>query len=177
MKVNDVRFEMNKDEFDQGYKSFVKTYYKEELKHGPLKKVIGLYIALIGAVTAFCFLIPKLKVFFFFIIGFMVLVAFLMAGLIVFKIMFSSAKDVKIKLKSIEHIYEEKIYVNTYFENGSVDKAQYIYENIKKVVETEKYYYLFLNDTLSLPLIKREESRDEFVTLLKLKNIEVRELK
>lgn len=177
MKVNDVRFEMNKEEFDEGYKKFTKIYYKEEFKNGRLKKTMGLYIAFIGVMISFCFLIPNMKIFFFFVIGIMVFMVLIVAGLIAFKIISSGLKEVKIKLKSIEHIYDDKIYVNTYFENGSVDKAQYNYENIKKVIETEKYYYLFLSDTLSLPLIKREECHVEFLALLRLKNIEVKELR
>ena len=87
-------------------------------------------------------------------------------------------KQNKTNISKVEQIFDDKITVIAYLENGSINKNEYTYNDVKKIVETKDCFYLFLTDSLALPLSKLENfNREEFVEFMFSKNIVVREWK
>lgn len=171
-----MNFEMNGEEYLNGVRNFIKVYYKEELKRGTLKKTIKTYVICLIILFALLLIMPGLSDLIMLVVYFILIVSGLMASVIGISILIAKKKTLKNNIVKVEQTYDDKIIVKAYMENGSVDEAQYNYKDVKKVVETREFFYLFLNDNLAFPL-KKYNNRNEFIEYIQNKNIIVWEMK
>ena len=172
-----MRFVMSGDEYIEGVKKFMKVYYKEELRQGSLKKAIIVYSLCLIVLVGFCALLPGMKDIFLMIVGFLVLMTIVVFATIIISVFVSSKKNEDLEIDRVEILCEKDLLTISYVDNKIINNKKYGYDDIKKVVETDKYFYLFLNDAVAIPLIKKDgECRMEFISLFKSKNISVKEL-
>lgn len=166
---------MNSEQFDLGIKEFLKEYYKGNLKPKYLKKLYISYFLLLALFVVMGIFNESKRTYFFTLAG--ILLGGLVLVCLIFLLSFLSATKQKNKLsiQRVEYKYEEKIYVDTYFLNGSVNSAQYAYEDIKKVAETGNYFFLFISDNNAIPLIKEGIDRGQFIEMMLEKGIVVKE--
>lgn len=172
-----MNFEIEGEKYAQAIGDFLLVYYREELKNGSLKKTIKVYAICFAILIGLCFITPGMKELYFLVMGFLLFMVLLVGGVVALSVFINKKKVKNSNIVKVEQIYEDKISVNAYLVNGSIEKTQYNYSDIKKVVETEKCFYLFLTDSLALPLTKSEETREAFIEFMFSKNIVVRECK
>ena len=170
-----MEIEISGENYIKAVKDFLKIYYKEELRSGTLRKTIKTYAICLTILIAFCLTFNGLKDLFLLVIYFLLGMVALISGFILLIIFINSKKKDKIKIDKVEQVFQDKIYVNAYLKNGSIESTQYNYKDLKKVVEGKESFYLFLNDSLALPVVKKYINREEFIKLMFEKNIVVKE--
>ena len=80
----------------------------------------------------------------------------------------------EVNIIELNYSFTEKIEQYVKLTNGSETKTEYNYEDIKEVVETNKGYYMFLENNTVLILGKADiENIDAFKQLLESKNLKV----
>ena len=170
-----MKVEMSGGKYLEGIRNFLKVYYKEELKCGSLKKAIKIYVSCFAIMIGLCLLMPGLKELYLVIIGFLLFMVLLISSVILLSLFISKRKKINNNIVRVEQIYEDKIYINAYLENGSVEKSQYNYFDVKKVVEEKEFFYIFIEDNIAFPLEKKD--REKFVEMILLKGIVVKGVK
>ena len=170
-----MRVEISGEDYSRAVKDFLKIYYKEELKHGSLRRTIKTYAICLLILIIFCIAFKGLKDIFLMVIYFLIGMIMLISGFILLTIFINNKKKDKINIDKVEQVFNDKIYINAYLKSGGIESTQYNYSDLKKVVEGKESFYLFLNDSLALPVIKKGIDREEFIKLMFEKNIVVKE--
>lgn len=172
-----MRVEINGEDYSNAVKDFLKVYYKEELKYGSLRRTIKTYAICLTILIVFCLTFQSLKEIFLMVIYLLLGMVVLISGFILLTIFINNKKKDKINIDKVEQVFEDKIYINVYLKSGGIENTQYHYSDLKKVVEGKESFYLFLNDSLALPVVKKDIDREKFIKLMFEKNIVVKEEK
>ena len=173
--MSSVNFTMNADQFNEGVKEFTKEVYKGTFKKGLFKKAMILYfLALLTFITLGIF-VQEERVFCFTMAGILLAGVIIVLGIILINVAIISKRKNKIGVENVEHKYEDKIYIDTYFSNGSVNSAQYNYSDIKNIVENERFFFLFIGEYNAIPLVKEDMDKNAFIELMIEKGIPVKE--
>ena len=131
-----MNFEIEGEKYAQAIGDFLLVYYREELKNGSLKKTIKVYAICFAVLIGLCFITPGMKELYFLVMGFLLFMVLLVGGVVALSVLINKKKVKNSNIVKVEQIYEDKISVNAYLVNGSIEKTQYNYSDIKKVVET-----------------------------------------
>lgn len=169
-----MKFVISGENYNKGLQSFLKVYYKEELKKGSLRNCCIVFSLSFAVLISLCFVFTGMKELFIRVIYF----AFFIFSLISIGIIISliRSKNKVIDVKKVEQIYEEKIFVRIYKNNDAIDEKTFDYKDVLKVVETKEYFYLFLNEAVAFPVFKGIYlNREEYVEFIKSKGIKVKE--
>lgn len=167
-----MEFEISGEKHFQGVREFITVYYKEELKSGSLKKTIITYSACLLVLILLCFLTPGVRELYYYFIGLLlIVVSFIVIGIST-NIIVSKKKKFRDDISKIVHSYHDSVEITTCFKDYSIDKVQYEYRDIKKIVANKNYLYLFLNDNFAIPVEKSSlDNQDQFILFMKNKGV------
>lgn len=173
-----MRYETGKERQEIGIRRFIYVYYKNELKAGAFKKLIKTYSVCFIILLVLRFVFPGLKE----LIGLVMLFLIGMVGLVALICAISLIANKKQKLSdniiSVEHIFEEKYESIVNFKNGSVNKAQFNYDELHKIIEDKEFFFIFINEHNAVPLDKQSINNiEEFLEFIKEKKIVIKEMK
>jgi hypothetical protein len=169
---------MDENEFIEGIKEFNKVYIKEELRGGIFFKAILTYSLCLVVLVSLYFLLPGMKQLFFVLIGLLLIMACIIIATIFISYLVSLKKNSGISVIKVDYDFKSEITINHSLNDGSLTTKTFAYKDVKKVIETESYFYLFLNDALAIPVRKNDSfDREFFIKMMYDKNIFVKEFK
>ena len=165
---------VNGEDYNRGLQSFLKVYYKEELKTGSLRNCIIVFSLSLITLISLCFILSGMKEIFLRVIYFVLIVMmFVVFGII---ISLFRSKSKKIDVQKVEQIYEDKLIIRFHNNNLKIEEKSFEYKDVIKVVETRNYFYWFLNEAVAFPVYKDIYlNREEYVGFIKSKSIIVKE--
>lgn len=166
---------MNAEQFDSGIKEFYKETYKGKFKPKSLKKLYIGYFLILILFTVLGIVDKSERTYFFTLAGILLAGLVLVIVIILVGYLKISKQKNKMAIQRVEHRYEDKIYLDTYFLNGSVNSVQYTYQDIKKVIETDNFFFLFISEYNAIPLIKEGIEKEKFIEMMIEKGILVKE--
>lgn len=166
-----MNYVTNKERQEIGYRKFLEVHLKETAMEKSIKSTIKLYVILI-LFSALMIVYKNTRW-----IGITAIILSIVMP-VFYKIMMyiSRKKSKKIKLSEtlerVEHIFGETYEVKTYFTGGSENSAKYEYSEIFKVIDSEEFFYIYVNPYSAMPLDKQSiDNIDEFINFMKEKNI------
>ena len=173
-----MKYETSKDRQEIGIRRFIYVYYKNEFKAGAFKKLIKTYSICFAILLMLRFVFPGLKE----LIGLVILFLIGMVGLVALICTIGLIANKKQKLAdniiAVEHIFEEKYESVVNFKNGSVNKVQFNYDELHKIIEDKEFFFIFINEHNAIPLDKQSiDNIEEFLSFVKNKKIVLKEMK
>ena len=171
-----MKIEVDLKKYVELLRDFAMVVSKKNLKNGVILKLIIFIIGLLAFLITGRFLFEEYqKVYDILIIG-VLLVILLIAGIITFSLILVKKQKIELNIVKLNYTFNEKIECHTILANGSETKTEYNYEDIKEFIETNKGYYMFLENNTALMLGKDDVNDIEsFKRLLINKNIKIKE--
>lgn len=171
-----MKYETSRERQEIGFQNFLEVHLKEASLNKNKKSVIKMYIFFVIAI-GILFIYPNYR-------WFAITLTCLVIGIPVFyKIMMSVSKSKAKKTKlpdnieKIVHVFEYVYEVVTWFKGGSANNVKYEYSEIFKVIESEEFFYVYVNPYSALPLDKQSiDNCEEFISFIKSKNIQFKGL-
>ena len=98
-----------------------------------------------------------------------------MALIMVTVVWIYSKRKCQSSIVDAECYLNDKIEIKYYLNDENLVERIFQYEDLKKIVETNFCFYMFLNEAVAIPIVKNETfDRDEFIKLMTGKNIVVK---
>lgn len=170
-----MNYVTNKDRQEIGYRSFLEVHLKETAIGKNKKATIKLYVILVLFI-ALMFAYESTRW-----IGITTIVlsfTFPLLYKIIMQVSKRKSKSITLPetFDRIEHIFGDTYEVKTYYTGGSENSVKYEYGELFKVIESEEFFYIYVNPYSAMPLDKQSiEDINEFKNFVKNKNIFLRE--
>jgi len=169
-------FETNKNRQEIGYRNFLEVHLKETSRDKNKKSTIKLYIIL-ALFSAVMIIYPNTRW-----VGILTIVLTIIIPFVYKFMMHISKKNAK-KLTlpetfdRVEHEFGENYELRTYYSGGSENIVKYEYSDIFKIIESEEFFYIYVNPYSAMPLDKQSiENIEEFKLFVRNKGVFLREL-
>lgn len=173
-----MKYTTNESQLVEGARKYASVIYKRQFKTKNLISMI-----LIVSLSVVCLLLSRLMVpemkkvidMFFILIGSAIIFVVLYITLICITY---KKRKYNFKIVNVDFEFEEKLGVISNFKNGSINKVEYNYSDIKEIIDSKEFFYLILKNKIAYTLAKESvESKAEFVEFIKNRNIGIIEVK
>lgn len=169
-----MNIEVDLKKYEELLKDFSVVFSKRNLKKGGILKLTMFMIGLLAILVAGRFIFEEYQKLYDILIIVVLALPLLMLVMMLLMYILAKKRKVKVNIAQLNYSFTEKIECNVKFINGSETKTEYNYEDIKEVIETNKGYYMFLENNMALIIGKDDVTDvDAFKQLLASKNIKI----
>lgn len=171
-----MKFEVTKERQEEGVRGVTEAFIKMNYNKKTISNLIFLILFLLACFGIMAWLDEELRKIA--IVGIAIILITIPTIIVITKISLKKSKNQKMELniEKVEHEYEDKITLVAYLKNGSIDKSEHAYSDVKKMVERENFIYLFLANNTAIVVDKLVINVEEFKQFIKGKNTNIEEI-